>query len=138
MTTELLGTREIPRTEWVAWLDAFSREHRGWLVTVELVAANLGDQEEVRRRPLVGVSADVKDGENRVLVAVGGPAGGPAGHTTHVIERPRRVWLKGRDAPDVPGREALSIEDESGTMTLVRFEHVDADLQLALSEPSRT
>ena len=28
--------REIPRGEWLSFLDGFSRQHEGWLVTLEV------------------------------------------------------------------------------------------------------
>jgi hypothetical protein len=70
--------------------DDFSNRHEGWIVTLEVVGSGLGDQEEATRLPLVGISADVKDRENRLETMVGGR---PDAHVTHIINTPTRVWL---------------------------------------------
>ncbi|HYR95663.1 MAG TPA: DUF5335 family protein [Candidatus Binatus sp.] len=126
-------SREIPRDQWIRFFDDFSRQHQGWLVTVEVVGLKIGDQEEASRLPLVGVSADTKAGENRVAVMVGGR---PDGNLTHIVERPKRVWLKEPEQPALPAHAAIDIESEDGTMTIVHFNHVDPD-QPDLQLPGR-
>ncbi|TMG94562.1 MAG: hypothetical protein E6H73_07205, partial [Betaproteobacteria bacterium] len=58
-----MPTQDIPRTEWPAFLDTFSRQHQGWLTTVEVVATGLGVHREVREKPLTGISEDRKRGD---------------------------------------------------------------------------
>jgi hypothetical protein len=111
-------TKEIPREQWVRFFNVFSKQHAGWIVTLEVISLVLGDQEEVTRLPLVGISADVKDRENRIDIIVGGR---PDAHLTHGINAPKRVWLK---EPEEVAHETIAVESEDGTMTLVRFQHV--------------
>ena len=107
-------TQEIPRTEWTPFFDDFSVRHEGWMVSVEIIGADIGDQEQ-SRRPLAGVSAEVKDRFARIEIKVGNPLDG---HVLHIIEAPERVWCK---LPATPGDEAIEIEDEQGRKTLVTF-----------------
>src|SRR5258705_3737731 len=110
--------REIPRDQWVKFFDTFSKQHEGWIVTVELIGAQLGDQEESTRLPLVGISADTKGRQKRVDIIVGGRRDG---NLTRIINAPKRVWLK---EPEEPAHEAIQAESEDGVTTLVHFRHV--------------
>lgn len=116
-----MATQEVPRDRWIKELDTFSKEHQGWVVTLEVLGSDLGDQEEATRLPLVGIAADVKDGENRISVMVGGR---PETHLTHFIESPRRVWVA---RADFHGHDSVSVEDAEGKTTVVHFLHVDPD-----------
>ena len=88
---------EIPRERWIRFFDEFSKLHQGWIVTVEVLGSDLGDQEEANGLPLVGISADVKDRENRVEIMVGGR---PDAHLTRIINNPKRIWLKKPEETD--------------------------------------
>ena len=115
-------TLEIRPDEWPRFFDDFSKAHHGWIVTVEVVGQKIGDQEAANGLPLVGLGADVKDGERRVEVMVGRH---PESHATRIIERPKRVWL---EESDVPGHDAVAIESDDDTMTIVTFKHVDPEM----------
>jgi hypothetical protein len=106
-------TSEIPREEWPNFLDSFSRMHEGWLVTLEVMGAELGDQQEARELPLRGVSADGGDGLIEIMIG-----DGAAAHVTRSVARPARVLVAvGRAG----AHGALEIESEDGTKTLLRF-----------------
>ena len=91
----------------------FSRQHEGWIVTLEVVGHEIGDQEEVNGLPLVGISADLKP-EERVMIVAGGR---PEAHVTRIISQPKRVWLK---KPE----DTIEIEAADGTKTLLNFHYV--------------
>jgi hypothetical protein len=111
-----MATREIPRNEWREFFDGFSRRHQGWLVTMEVLGADIGAQVEARELPLVGVTAEVShEGEGQIAIIVGD---GPQAHVTHTISGPAHVRLKESAAG---ADEALEIESTDSTMTLVRF-----------------
>ncbi len=38
--------REIPRGEWIQFLNDFSRRHQGWLTTLEVSGRDVGDKFE--------------------------------------------------------------------------------------------
>ena len=113
-----MQTRDIPREQWVRFFDDFSKNHEGWIVTMEVLGADIGDQEEANNLPLVGISADVKARENRVEIIVGGR---PDVDLTRFIERPKHVWVK---EPRLPGDEAMEIESEDGIKTILNFHRI--------------
>src|ERR1041385_8875992 len=110
-----MKTEEIPRERWVSFLDAFSREHAGWVVTIEILGSDIGDQEETTALPLVGITADMKDRERRIEIIAGR---GTDEHLTRIIETPRRLWV--REAAEET-RTAVEVESDDLTVTLVRF-----------------
>ena len=113
-----MQTREIPREEWVRYFDNFSKNHEGWIVTLEVLGSDLGDQEEATTLPLVGISADVKAHENRIEIIIGGR---PDADVTRFINAPKHVWVK---ESSKPGDEAIEVESEDGKKTLLNFQRV--------------
>jgi len=113
-----MQTRDIPREQWVRFFDDFSKNHEGWIVTLEVIGSDIGDQQEANRLPLVGISADVKAGENRIEIIVGGR---PDADVTRFINWPKHVWVK---ETRIPGDEAIELESEDGIKTLLNFHHV--------------
>ncbi len=107
------STREVPREQWATFFDSFSRQHEGWLVSMELMAPELGDQVEVRDR-LAGITAELRAGRDAIIMLFGRAPS----HLTHIINAPTRVWLKqtaeGAD-------EALEIEAAESPTALLRF-----------------
>ena len=108
--------REIPRHEWVEFFDSFSRQHEGWLVTVEVLGAEIGAQVEAQELPLHGITAELKGGdEDTISVILGGE---PTGHVTHSVTGPKHVRIEQtEDGADM----TLQIESGDGVTTLVRF-----------------
>jgi hypothetical protein len=110
-----MPTLEIPRDQWVSFFDSFSGKHDGWLVTVEVIGPDVGDQKEAKELPLVGINADLKDNEDFVNITVGRL---PKDRMMHTVADAARVWLKqSNEGAD----EALEIESRDGTKTLVTF-----------------
>lgn len=108
-------TREIPRDEWVEFFDGFSRQHEGWLITVEVLGSELGAQVEARELRLEGISADLKGDENAISIMVGET---PDDHVTHTITQPTHVRL---EQTREGANEAIQIESGDGVTTLLRF-----------------
>jgi hypothetical protein len=107
-----MPTREIPRGEWGAFLDAFSRQHRGWLVSIDVLGIDIGAQPEARDVPLEGTTFDH---ESDLIVIT---AGRDAARVTHSVRDPLNVRLRqAEDGAD----EALQIESTAGERTIVRF-----------------
>ncbi|MGH2345062.1 MAG: DUF5335 family protein [Chloroflexota bacterium] len=88
-----MATRSIPRAEWTSTLDSFSRAHLGATATLEVLGTDVGDQ-LVGEGIFRGISADEKDGENRIAIMVGGSI---EDGTTHTVSSPTEVWLKGAE-----------------------------------------
>lgn len=111
-----MSTQEIPRTEWNNFFDGFSRQHEGWLATLEVFAPEIGAQEEAHELPLEGISiASADESPSEIAISLGKAA---EDHVTHTITRPEHVWLE-----QTPGgaNAALEIESENQTKTLLRF-----------------
>ena len=111
-----MPTREILRDEWGSFLDSFSRQHAGWLSTVEVLGSAIGAQVESREQPLSGITAELK-GKNRdvISILIGTTSDD---HVTHVIHAPSHVRLK---ETEEGAHEALQIESENGVTTLLTF-----------------
>jgi Family of unknown function (DUF5335) len=108
-----MGMQEIQRNELRSALDQFSRTHQGWLTSLEDTGATKG-RAEIRDLPLVGISADDRDGESRVVVMVGDR---PDDHLTHIVSKPTGARITDGSG----GQEAtVEIEAEGGARTIVR------------------
>jgi hypothetical protein len=110
-----MPTEEIAYDEWVAFFDSFSLQHQGWLVTIEVLGADIGAQVESTGLPLEGITADLKgSGKTSISIIVGDKADD---HVTHTIYAPAHVRLKRNEQG---ADEALEIESATET-TLVLF-----------------
>jgi|SRR5687767_15140100 len=111
-----MQTKEIPKDEWPKFLDNFSRNHEGWLVTLEIVGTELGAQVQERELALQGIVDDWDEIHGNQIVIMFGEK--PDDHITHRIENPTQVSLEQTDGgADV----ALAIKSADGVMALLRF-----------------
>lgn len=109
-------TIEVPRDQWIGFLDEFSRAHRGWRARLEVFGTDFGAQEETDHLPLMGVSADFKDkGRERITITLGSATDN---HVSHSVEHPTRVQF---EQTDDGADQALQIESGDGLATLLRF-----------------
>jgi hypothetical protein len=111
-----MKTKEIPREEWGTFFDNFSRRHEGWLVTLEILGADIGAQVEERELALEGIVDEWDEIQgNQIMIMVGTK---PDDHITHSIGSPTEVSLEQTDdGADV----ALAIKSAEGTTALLRF-----------------
>jgi hypothetical protein len=109
-----MQTVEIPREAWVARLNEFTMIHEGWLVSLDVLAAELGVQPEIVNLPLLGVSADRVNHDGTIAVSV---ARSPSEHFTHIIEAVTRVYI---ERTDDGADAALQIESADGTRAILR------------------
>src|SRR5207302_3882777 len=63
----VMRTQEIPRQEWKSFFDSFSRQHEGWLATLEVLGSDVGAQEEAHELPLEGVSVASEAGKSKSI-----------------------------------------------------------------------
>jgi hypothetical protein len=111
-----MPSRDIPREKWVTFLDSFSRQHERWLVNMEVVTDGLGVHREVREKPLIGVSADLKTrGRNTISIIAGDRSDD---HVNHIINGPTRVAL---EETEEGAHKGLRIEAADGETTLLLF-----------------
>ena len=110
-----MKTREIPRTEWAAFFDSFSRRHEAGGSRLKIFGPEIGDQIEERELALEGVTAELADAGDKIEIMIGAK---PDDHITHTITAPNQVSLEQTDeGADV----VLAIKAADGTMTLLRF-----------------
>lgn len=109
-----MPTQEILRDEWARYFEEFSRRHQGWLVTVEILGLDIGDQVQVRNLPLEGIVVETTDDGDEMTIIAGSR---PDARISHTICAPLRVWVKQNEQG---ADEALEIESAAGAV-LVRF-----------------
>ena len=111
-----MRTQEIPRNEWPAFLDGFTRRYEGWLADVEIFGLEIGSQIEEQELPFEGITAELGDGQpDRIEIMLGNK---PDDHITHTITAPSQVSVEKTDAG---ADAALAIKALDGTTTLLRF-----------------
>ncbi len=108
--------QKIPRGEWNAFLAEFTRENRGAHAAVEILGDNeVGHAIEIENRPLDGVAADTKDGEDVIWITFGAT---PDDHLNHGVHEAKTLWLR---QPTGGSGATLAIEAKDGTMTLIEL-----------------
>ena len=111
-----MPTQEIPREDWSNFFDVFSRQHEGWLASLEVFGPEVGAQEEVHQLPFEGISiAYGGNGADAIAINLGKT---PEDHVTHTITKPEHVWLEQTDGG---ANAALEIESENQNKALLRF-----------------
>ena len=111
-----MQTKQITRTEWPAFFDSFSRQHEGWLATLEILGPEIGAQVEEHDLPFEGITGEWDETKgNTIMIMAGGKTND---HITNTIRRPTEVSLvktdEGADA-------ALAIKSQDGVTALLRF-----------------
>ncbi len=109
-----MTTRAIPRDQWQTELDAFSRQHEGWIVDVEVSGADGRMLTEARDLPLQGVSTDAPQSD-RIAIMAGER---PDDHVTHEVDRAVAVAI---EATDTGAECGLRIDAADGSITRVEF-----------------
>ncbi len=118
MRAGMLGPRggEIPREDWVSFFDGFSKQHEGWIVSLEVTDANGQRRVEARDLPLQGVAANLKHGgEDTISIIL---ARRTDDLVTHNIAQTTRVGLN-RNAEGAD--EGLELDSATGEKALLRF-----------------
>lgn len=111
-----MKTREIPREEWNEFFDSFSRQHEGWLVTLEVLGQEIGAQVEEHDLSFGGIVNEWDEIHGNQIVIMLGTK--PQDHISHSIDRPAQVFLEQTDeGADV----ALSVRSADGITALLRF-----------------
>ena len=111
-----MKTKRIPRSDWPKFFDSFSRQHEGWLASLEIFATEIGAQVEERELAFEGIVDEWDEAlGNQIIIMMGAKSDD---HITHTISRPTNVSLEQTDeGADV----ALAITSEAGAMALLRF-----------------
>src|SRR5688500_20392484 len=91
-----MQTREIPRSEWPAFINSFSSRHQGWVVDVEVFGPDIGGQVEGKGLVLQGVT-DAWDemSRNSIVIMAGNRR---VDHVPHSINHPTESSLNKTDS----------------------------------------
>lgn len=111
-----MQTRQIPRSEWPAFLDTFSRQHEGWLVKLEIMNPEIGAQVEEKGLVLEGLTDEWDEVSGNTIMIMAGNT--PDDHVTHSINKATEVSL---EQTDEGADAALSIKSADGTTALLSF-----------------
>lgn len=108
------GNVEMAPEEWLTFFDSFSRQHEGWLASIE-VTRGAERKTELRDQPLEGISADHLNERDQIYLSFERADGG---HLTHRVRNPMKVVFR----RDLEGAHAgIDITSADGTLTSVRF-----------------
>ena len=111
-----MKTKEIPKNEWQEFFDMFSRQHEGWLATLEIFGSEIGAQVEERGLAFKGIVDEWDEVHgNEIQIMLGAK---PDDHITHSIRNPTTVSL---EQTDEGADAALAIKSADGVMALLRF-----------------
>lgn len=108
-----MAIRHLSHDNWQGELDSFSRQHEGWIVSIETRTREGGVAVEAHDVPLAGVSVTSPSAAG-VAIAVGGESG----HLTHQVPDVVSVAL---ELTDSRAERALIIHSGDGTITSLRF-----------------
>jgi hypothetical protein len=111
-----MSVREIAPIEWPGFLEAFSREHRAWLATVERLSPGGEEHVEAVERPLARVTP-ASGGSVRVRILIEFEDGAPP---TRAVSVDGPAALRVDETSDGSAR-GLEIEDGRGERTRLRF-----------------
>jgi Family of unknown function (DUF5335) len=111
-----MSTREIPRNQWLTFLDQFSREHRAWLAIIERVRRGSPASVEALERPLASVVPHIA-GSRVARIDIRLQSDSHKGEPIHV-DAPASIRVD--ETPEGVVR-SLDIVDDDGESTRVRF-----------------
>jgi hypothetical protein len=111
-----MNTQEIPRDEWSSFFDVFSKQHEGWLASLEVSGRDNVTQAKPRESPFEAISLTSTADKSKAIAIELGKSG--EDHVKHAVIEPRHVRLmktaEGANA-------ALEIESADQTKTVLRF-----------------
>lgn len=111
-----MQTRQIPQSEWPAFLNRFSSRHQGWMVNLQVLGPDLGAQVEGIGMVLEGLTDERREMKGDTIMIMAGNK--PFDHLTHSIRRPTELSL---ERTEIGEDVALSIKADDGTRTLLIF-----------------
>lgn len=112
-----VSTKEIPREKWGSFLDDFSRDHEGEMVSVQVYGDGTGTSHVVACGLLFGgAAADFPGNQESPVISVMAGAD-PGDHVEHIVTEPCRLRLESNGT----GHLALYIGATDGSTTVVRF-----------------
>ena len=110
-----MRNRQVPRSEWFQFFDAFSRRHQGQATTMRVFSPKIGSQIEARELPLEGIVSPAGAAGSLSIHLGSAP---PKTNIEHHVADPNQVWV---EISEAGVEEALEIESQDGTKTVMEF-----------------
>jgi len=106
----------IPKEQWQEFCDEFSKQHEGWLVTVEVVDETGETDREVLAEeiPMWGITVDEHQDQTEVSII----AGDQPRHVTHLIRDPAAIAF---EQDEQGAHTGIRINTQDGPSVIVRF-----------------
>ena len=123
-----MQTKQIPGSEWTAFLDRFSRQHEGSLVNLEILDPEIGAQVEEIGLPLKGLTAEWDEVQGNTITIMAG--NDRDHHVTHSIRHPTEVSV---EQTDEGVDAAVAIKSADGMTALLSFHAAVAETAEAMS-----
>lgn len=112
----IMQTIQIPKNEWPAFLDSFSRQHEGWRIKLEIFDPEIGAQVQESGLALEGLTDEWDEISGDTITIMAGNE--PDDHVTHSINQPTEISLQ---QTDEGAAAALAIKSADGTTALLSF-----------------
>jgi hypothetical protein len=110
-----METQRIKSEDWVEYFNQFSRDHLGWLTSVEVLDKQSGPQRVAENMPLQGISFDTSGTRASAIdISLGDD---PSSHVNHVIDMALHI----RRADPSEDCVDLQIEPARGPVTLIHL-----------------
>lgn len=114
-----MPTHEVLRDQWVAFFRAFTAEHLGRMVSLNVQGRQPKYESadiEARELPLRGIAADLKDQENTIVISLGLSSDRLLRHAVPSVSHVRVAQTE--DGSD----SALAIETRNGQTTTLNLD----------------
>ena len=108
------GDVNIPPKEWDSFLDSFSQQHEGWLVTISLLSG-IGTSVKASNHRLERVTADGAGAKGQIHISM---LRDDRSHLLYEVANPLRLTFKRNLAG---AHEGLDITSTDGSVTSLRF-----------------
>ena len=110
---------DVSRKDWDGFLDAFSRQHQGRIVTIGTQMPGTGFKRDFDKTPLEGITVNLKSNEPVITIIVRNEEGG---HALHTVSTPQRLRVE----HDTQGlAKTLHIEGAEGATTIMRLDRTE-------------
>jgi hypothetical protein len=109
----------IPQLVWPEFLEQFTQDNRGRLVTLKILDAQLGDFEVLSYTPLFAMAYDPPDHGNDLVVTVSRNLSSATATYAHIIVYPQTLEV----VTDADGNiKACTITDDDRAQTIICLE----------------
>ena len=115
MTNKIELTKSLPRERWGEFFDQFSNGNRGRHLAIEVINAELGDEELIQDAPLMAIIYDRPGKGDDLVIEIGKDQVTYA----HTVDAPTEIFTGQTATGEIV---AISIYDAAKTKTLITLQ----------------